>query len=175
MQLANKKGRKGYQKTRGILVTDLPLWPLFSIYILHCKEPIPKMKIRNKYTQNRNCAATVQISTLICLWAIYIFPRSICLFCCRKYVDRSCENINRPQTHDCGNWDWGCAFPRKGIHKWDFHCSVLYCGNLLFISLGLTFPSFGYQPSRNLPHTILLAEFFLDVSFAIPILFTIKC
>ncbi len=28
-------------------------------------------------------------------WAIYIFTRSICLFCCRKYVDRSWEYKNR--------------------------------------------------------------------------------
>ncbi len=26
------------------------------------------------------------------------------------------------QTHECGNWDWGRAIPRKGIHKWDFRC-----------------------------------------------------
>ena len=40
------------------------------------------------------------------------------------YVDRSWEYINRSQTHECGNWDWGHAIPRKGIHKWDFRCSV---------------------------------------------------
>jgi hypothetical protein len=65
-----------------------------------------------------------QFSPFICLWAINIFPRSICLFCCRKYVNRSWEYINRSQTHECGNWDWGRAIPRKGIHKWDFCCSV---------------------------------------------------
>ncbi len=52
-------------------------------------------------------------------------PWSICLFCWRKYVDRSWEYINRSQTHECGNRDWGHAIPRKGIHKWDFRCSVL--------------------------------------------------
>ncbi len=57
------------------------------------------------------------------LWAIYIFWQSICLFCCRKYVDRSWEYINRPQTHGCGNWDWGRPIPIKGTHKWDFRCS----------------------------------------------------
>ncbi len=88
----------------------------------HCKEPIPK--IRNKYSQRRNCMTTVPISTFICLWAIYIFPWSICLFCCRKYVDRSWEYRNLSQTHECGNWGWGRAIPREGIHKWDFRCSV---------------------------------------------------
>ncbi len=29
-------------------------------------------------------------------------------------------NVNRSQTHECGNWDWGRAIPREGIHKWDF-------------------------------------------------------
>ncbi len=31
---------------------------------------------------------------------------------------------NRSQTHECGNWDWGRAIPRKGIHKCDFPCSA---------------------------------------------------
>jgi hypothetical protein len=59
----------------------------------------------------------------VCLWAIYIFTGLICLFCCGKYVDRSWKYINRSQTHECVNWDWGRAIPRKGIHKWDFRCS----------------------------------------------------
>ncbi len=50
------------------------------------------------------------ITTLIYLWEIYIFPGSVCLFCCRKYVDRSGEYTNRSQTHECGNWAWGRLF-----------------------------------------------------------------
>jgi hypothetical protein len=34
------------------------------------------------------------------------------------------EYINRSQTHECGNWDCGRIISRKGIHKWDFPCSV---------------------------------------------------
>ncbi len=41
-----------------------------------------------------------------------------------KYVDRSWEYINRSQTHERGNWDWGRTIPFLRIHKWDFSCSV---------------------------------------------------
>ncbi len=39
-------------------------------------------------------------------------------------LDRSWEYINCSQTHEWGNWDWGRAVPRRGIHKWDFPCSA---------------------------------------------------
>ncbi len=50
----------------------------------HCKDAIPK--IRNKYSQKRNCrrGLSVLISTCMCLWAIFMFPRRVCLFCYRK-------------------------------------------------------------------------------------------
>ncbi len=35
-------------------------------------------------------------------------PRLVRLFCCRKIC--TLENVNRSQTHECGNWDWGRAF-----------------------------------------------------------------
>ncbi len=98
-------------------LTDFSTWMFRK---LHCKEPIPN--IRNKCSKKRDCAATVPISTFICLWAIYIFSWSICLFCWRKYVDRSWEYIfvQRQMNVELGNW----AITRKGIHKWDFRFSV---------------------------------------------------
>ncbi len=45
-------------------------------------------------------------------------------FCWRKYVDQSWEYIHRSQTHECGNWDWGLAIPRKGIYKRNCRCSA---------------------------------------------------
>ncbi len=89
---------------------------------LKCKDKIPKF--RNKYSQKRNIGVSVPISTFRGLWAIYIFPPSVCLFCWRKYVDQSWDYINCSQSHECWNWGWGRAIPRKGIHKWNFRCSV---------------------------------------------------
>ncbi len=40
-----------------------------------------------------------------------------------KYVGWSWEYINRSQIHECGHWDWGCAIPFLGTHKWDFRCT----------------------------------------------------
>ncbi len=89
---------------------------------LHCKDKMSK--IWNKYFQKRNIGVSVPISTFMCLWANYIFPRWVCRFCWRKYVDQSWEYINRSQTYECGNWGWGRAIPRKGIHKRNCRCSV---------------------------------------------------
>ncbi len=86
----------------------------------HCKEPIPKIRKNLIFPEKELCGH------------IYVYVRDlyistmICLFCCRKYVDRSWEYINGSQSHQCGNWDRGHAVPTNWIHtvKWDFRCSA---------------------------------------------------
>ncbi len=64
------------------------------------------------------------------LWAIYIFPRSFCLFCCREICRPilGIYCIKRSQIHECGNWDWGRAVSFLRVHKSYFLCSVhIWC------------------------------------------------
>ncbi len=103
--------------------------------------------------QNRIIMLCLPVPTLLYLWEIYIFPVSICPFCCRElqYVDWSWEDINRSQTHECGYWDWGRAIPRKGIHKCDFPCSVVQkCSVAAQVIFGVRFPKLVWAPCAQL-------------------------
>ncbi len=42
-----------------------------------------------------------------------------------QQVDRSSKYLNRPQIHECGNWEQGRAASFLGIHKSDLLCSML--------------------------------------------------
>ncbi len=94
---------------------------------IHCKDTIPK--ILNKYSQVRNCNATVQsqfLHSCFCERFIYSSDRSA-YSAAGKQVGRTWEyiHIDRSQTHECGgNWDWGRTIPFLGTHKLKFLCSV---------------------------------------------------
>ncbi len=79
----------------------------------HCKYTIPRS--RKKYYQKRNGAASVPISTFMCLWTIYIFPWSVCLFFCRKM----CGPILGIYKSLPDTW-----MRKLGLHKWDLRCSA---------------------------------------------------
>ncbi len=84
-------------------------------------------KFETNIPRKRNCAASVPISTFICLWAIYIFPWLVCLFCCREI----CGTILGIYKSITDIWMWKLGLrPRNSflaIHKWDFHCAVWAC------------------------------------------------
>ncbi len=116
----------------------------------HCKDKMPK--IWNKYSQKKNIGASVPMSTFMCLWANYIFPRWVCLFCWRKYEDRSWEYINRSQTHEYGNWGWGPAIPRKGMYKRNCRCSAGENHKIL------KYPSIGYPRGKIYAYWAILLK-----------------
>ncbi len=62
----------------------------------------------------RGLSPNFHIHVSVCLWL------SVCLFCYREICGRSWEYMNRSQTHECGNRDWGRAILFLGIHKWEF-------------------------------------------------------
>jgi hypothetical protein len=84
--------------------------------------------VQPPYFQNITIMFSLSVPTLTYLresYCIYFQDQSV-YFAAAAAVYRPREKINRSQTHECGNWDWGHAIPRKGIHKWYFRCSVGY-------------------------------------------------
>ncbi len=81
------------------------------------------------------CAATVPIPIFMFLWAICIFPRSVCLFCCRK-ISGPIVGIYRSLTDTC-MWKLGLR-PRNA-----------YSGKLLNSNIFAVKPFWGQGPNNT--------------------------
>ncbi len=94
-------------------------WPVYTAKTKYrnFETNIPRKEISGSQSQFPH--------SCVCERFIYSHDRSL-YSAGNMYVDRSWDYKNRSQTHECWNWGWGRAIPRKGIHKGDFPCSVLH-------------------------------------------------
>ncbi len=104
------------------------------LFYTYCRRTFPTGYIAKtqyrKFKTNIPRKGTVRLQSQIlhscfCEPFIYSSDRSA-YSAAGKYVGRTWENINRSQTHECGNWNRGRANPFLGIHKFKFLCCVYF-------------------------------------------------
>jgi hypothetical protein len=79
--------------------------------LLHCKEnTIYVFQEKELRGLSLNLHIHVSVSDLYILWiGPHIFLQQ------NRQTNRGNIYLNRPQTHECGNWDWGRTIPFLGI------------------------------------------------------------
>jgi hypothetical protein len=80
--------------------------------------------VQPRYFQNRIITFCLPISTFMYLWAIYIFPGSVCLFCCSQKGRQILGKYKSPTDTCVGIGNKATQFHFLGIQKLDFRYSV---------------------------------------------------
>jgi len=96
---------------------------------VHCNENL----IYVLYSFSGNCAASVPMSTFMCLWAINISPGSVYIFGCIKMDDRSWKYINLSQIYECRNWETEHYYSVLEIRRLHSYICGYINGNQTFI------------------------------------------
>jgi hypothetical protein len=99
-------------------------WDISWYFVAHALQ----RRFKYVYSQKSNCAALFPISIFIHLWAIYIFPGSVHLFCCNQ-VGRPIVEMYKSVTDiwKRRNWDWGRTVSFLGMFSPIFGTVHLQC------------------------------------------------